>query len=405
MPAIVSPPQKLPPLVVQPARVKVLRLFSRLNIGGPSLHVILLNAGLDARGYDTQLVIGLETEREGNLLDLAERKGVSYRRLAALGREIRPLGDMAALWILYRMMRELRPTIVHTHTAKAGVVGRLAARLARVPLVVHTFHGHVLRGYFGDATSAFYRRVERWLARGSDSLVTVSAAVADDLAALGVARRDRFRVVPLGLELEGLTGVLPRGALRREAGFADDAIVVGVVGRLVPIKDIDGFLAAAAAVAREAPAVHFSIVGDGEERPRLETRAASLGLRDLVYFHGWKRDLCAVFGDLDLVVNCSRNEGTPVALIEALAAGRPVVATRVGGTPDVLDNGRFGTLVEPGDPLALSRAILEVLRDPGPGCEAARRARPVMLERYAVGRLVDDIDHLYRELLAGRGHA
>jgi glycosyltransferase involved in cell wall biosynthesis len=383
----------------------VLRLFSRLNIGGPSLHVILLNAGLDARGYDTRLVIGKESEREGNLLEFAQEKGVRYHQLAALGREIRPLGDMSALWELYRMMRELRPTIVHTHTAKAGVVGRLAARLAGVPVVVHTFHGHVLRGYFGATTNTFYRNVERWLAVSSDLLVAVSDAVADELAALGVARRERFHVVPVGLELERLTGALPWGVLRKEAGFADDAPLVGVVGRLVPIKDIDGFLAAAELVAREAPAVRFSIVGDGKERARLEARAASLGLEERVHFHGWKRDQREVFGDLDLVVNCSRNEGTPVALVEALTAGCPVVATRVGGTPDVLEKGRFGTLVEPGDPAALARAILDVIRDPAPARDAARRARPTMLERYAVDRLVDDIDRLYRELLDIRGHA
>ena len=149
----------------EPGPIRVLRLFSRLNIGGPSLHVILLTAGLRDRGYETRLVIGQEEQREGNLLRLAEEKGVSCTQLAALGREIRVLSDLRALAQLRRLIRDFRPAIVHTHTAKAGVLGRLAARLAGVPVVVHTYHGHVLRGYFGPVKTAFFRGLERLLAR------------------------------------------------------------------------------------------------------------------------------------------------------------------------------------------------------------------------------------------------
>src|SRR5262245_22558016 len=221
--------------------IRVLRIFSRLNIGGPSVHVILLTAGLRARGYETRLVVGQEAPREGNLLDLANEKGVDCVPLPGLGREVRPLSDFRALRAIYAMIREFRPAIVHTHTAKAGLLGRLAARLARVPVVVHTYHGHVLRGYFGKLKTVAYRTLEKRCARFSDALIAVSEAVRQDLDKLGVAPADRIRVIPLGLELAPLTGRLPRGGLRRESGVPEDVPLVGIVGRLVPVKDVGTF--------------------------------------------------------------------------------------------------------------------------------------------------------------------
>src|SRR5262245_15115140 len=188
--------------------IRVVRLFSRLNIGGPAIHVILLTAGLEQRGYRTRLVVGKETPREGSMLSLAAAKGVQCEAMAGLGREIQPVADLRAFLGLVRLIREFRPSIVHTHTAKAGLLGRLAARVAGVPVVVHTFHGHVLRGYFGPVKTAVFRRLEAVLGRTADVLVAVSEAVKQDLVALGIAERERIRVVPLGLDLEPFTGAL-----------------------------------------------------------------------------------------------------------------------------------------------------------------------------------------------------
>jgi glycosyltransferase involved in cell wall biosynthesis len=384
------------------AKIRIVRIFSRLNVGGPSLHVIHLAAGLAPQGYDTWLVVGRESEREGSLLDLALARGVNVHALDGLGREIRPLGDLRALIGLWRLLRRFRPHVVHTHTAKAGVLGRLAAIAARVPVVVHTYHGHVLRGYFGPVVSAAFRAIERALGALSSALVTVSDSVKDDLVALGVAPADRIRVVPLGLELDALAGELPRGGLRREAGIADGEPLVGLVGRLVPIKDVPTFLRAARLLLERRPGVRFSLVGDGEDRAALEAEVLALELTHAVRFHGWRRDLPAVYGDLDVVVNCSRNEGTPVALIEALAAGRPVVATAVGGTPDLLQRGAFGTLVPAGDAGALADAIDAVLANPEAARARARAGRAHVLAHHGVPRLLRDLDALYRELLAGR---
>ena len=382
--------------------VRLVRVFSRLNIGGPSLHVILLSAGLRTRGYETRLIVGRESPREGNMLPLAAEKGVVCEAMAGLGREIAPFSDLRALVGLQRLMRGWRPTIVHTHTAKAGLLGRLAARLAGVPVVVHTYHGHVLRGYFGRAKTAVFRGLETRLATLADVLVAVSEAVKRDLVALGVARAERIRVVPVGLDLEDLAGELPRGALRREAGIPETAPLIGMVGRLVPIKDVPTFLSAARLVLERRPQARFALVGDGPQRPALEALCRELSLAGAVTFFGWRRDLAAVYGDLDVVVNASRNEGTPVALIEALAATRAVVATRVGGTEDVLGAGERGLLVPPADPGALAAAILETLEQ----SEAARRRAQVgrehVLRHHSAARLVGDIDSLYRELMAAK---
>ena len=385
--------------------VRVLRIFSRLNIGGPSVHVILLSAYLRDRGYETRLVVGTEAGREGNMFELAREKQVECEPLAGLGREIAPLSDLRALLGLKRLIRAWKPTIVHTHTAKAGMLGRLAARLAGVPIVVHTFHGHVLRGYFSPAKTALFRRLETHLAGYADVLVAVSEEVKNDLVRFGVAPAGRIRVIPLGLELAHLAGPLPRGALRREAGFASDAPLVGMVGRLVPIKDAPTFLRAARLVRDARPDVRFALVGDGDERPALEQLASELEVSGALHFSGWRSDLRPVYGDLDLVVNSSLNEGTPVALIEAMAAGRPVVATRVGGTPDLLGGGERGRLVPPADPETLARAILEALVEPATASRRSQAAREHVLARHSIERLVHDVESLYREMADRRAAA
>lgn len=380
------------------AMTRVLRVFSRLNIGGPSLHVIHLSSGLVDHGFETRLVVGTTDRHEGDFHDLAQAKGVDVSIFPELGRAIRPFNDLQALLRLYRLMRRERPAIVHTHTAKAGAIGRTAALMARVPVVVHTYHGHVLSGYFNPLTSLFFRGVERSLAPASDVLLTVSESVKTDLVRLGVAGSARVRVLPLGLDLAPLAGPLPRGGLRAEAGWASDMRVVGVVGRLVPIKDLDTFINAAVLVGAMVDDVRFAVVGDGEQRERLEARARSV-LGDRIHFFGWRKDPAVVFGDLDLVVNTSLNEGTPVALIEALAAGRPVIATDVGGTPDLLEGGRFGILVPAQSPEQIARAIRTALDSPEAADRVAAVGRAAVLRRYSVARLLDDMAALYRGLL------
>ena len=384
-------------------RIRVLRLFSRLNIGGPAIHVILTTAGLDPKRYDSLLVVGREEDREGNFLNLAEAKGIPLRIIPTFGRRIDPLRDLITLVRLFRLMRRERPDIVHTHTAKAGALGRVAARLAGVPIVVHTFHGSVFDGYFGTSVARFFQWIERILALGTDTIVAVSERVAADLAERKIAPRRKIEVVPLGLELGRFQDVQQRrGELRRELGVPPRARLVGSVGRLVAIKDLGTLLRSMAQLSATQPDAILLVVGDGPDRPALEMEAERLGLGSRARFLGFRDDLERIYADLDVAVNCSLNEGTPVALIEAMASGVPVLATAVGGTPDLLDEGRLGRLVPPGDPNALARALAESLSGGDDSAQKAALARRSVLQRFSLDRLLGDLDRLYLRLLKSK---
>ncbi|HEY8548399.1 MAG TPA: glycosyltransferase [Vicinamibacterales bacterium] len=384
-------------------RIRVLRVIARLNVGGPAIHATLLTERLDPSRYESVLVAGTEDDTEGNYLDL---HGLSIGRLVRvpeLGREIRGGQDVRALGALLRLMREVRPHVVHTHTAKAGTLGRLAAFFRRVPVVVHTYHGHVLQGYFSPAKTRVFVGIERALARVSDELVAVSPRVREDLLRLGIGRPDHFSVVPLGLDLDRFAQAERlRGELRRELGVGADQPLVGIVARLVPIKAHEVFFEAARLLSARCPVVRFVIVGDGERRAELEALAARLEIAPRVFFLGWRGDLDRIYADLDLVALTSRNEGSPVALIEAMAAARPVVATRVGGVPDVVEDGRTGRLVPADDPPALAAVMESLLTDPEARDRLGAAARPAVLSTFGAARLVDDIDRLYTRLLGGR---
>jgi glycosyltransferase involved in cell wall biosynthesis len=372
-----------------------------LNVGGPSIHVVNLAAGLDPDRFEHLLVIGRESRAEGSMLEYALSRNVWPHRIEEIVTAFSlGLRDAIALKRLFSLMRSYRPHIVHTHTAKAGLLGRVAARLAGVPIVVHTFHGHVLHGYYGPAQNWALRKMERILAWLSDRLVTVSEQVKKDLIEYGVARADRISVIPLGLVLEPfLNAQSRRGEFRREFGLRDEDKLVGIVGRIFPIKNHALFLEAAARIAAADTAARFVVVGDGSLRTALEKQARQLGIEKQVLFIGWRSDLARIYADLDILVVSSNNEGTPLSAIEAMAASCPVVATRVGGVPDLIRDGENGRLVAPRDADAIAIAVLELLRDR----EAARRighnAMISARERFDVKRLISDVDHLYRELL------
>ena len=389
-------------------RIKVLRVIARLNIGGPALHVAYLTEGLAARGYDTTLVAGTLARGEESMAHVAEQRGVSVVRLDALHREISPLSDLQAILRLAALIRRERPAILHTHTAKAGAVGRIAAILAggaRPPLIVHTFHGHVLRGYFGGLRTAAFRRLERALARWTTVLVAVSPEVRDDLVALGVAPSEKFAVVRLGIELEERidSDEAARGQVRRLLGIRPDSFVVGWVGRMTAVKRTDDVLLAFRSLLARGVDATLCLVGDGPDRAQLERRAHELGVAKRCLFLGYQEDVGRFYAAMDAIVLPSANEGTPVSVIEALAAGRPAVATRVGGVPDVVEDGVDGFLVEPGDVEGLAERLASLARDPELRAAMGARGREHTLRRYAVERLLDDVDRLYRELLAASG--
>jgi glycosyltransferase involved in cell wall biosynthesis len=389
-----------------PEKLRVLRAITRLNVGGPAIHAILLTRGLQNDRFASVLVTGREAPHEGSMRDLARRHGVEPRVVHELGREVSPLNDLRATLAMYRLIRRGRPHIVHTHMAKAGTAGRLAARLASVPIVVHTFHGHTFHSYWGPLKSAVLLQIERGLGAVTDRVIAVGDAQKADIASYGVAPPHKIVTIPLGLEIEPmLTAQQYRGRLRAELGVGDQERLVGIVARLVPIKAHEVFLEAAVRIRTALPEATFLIIGDGERRAELEALARQLGIAGATRFLGWRSDMREVYADLDVVTLCSNNEGSPVALIEALAAARPVVSTRVGGVPNVVHDGESGLLVAPRDPAALAEGVLALLRDPDRARRLGEAGRREVFPRHASGRLVQDVERLYLELAREKGLA
>ncbi len=385
--------------------MRVLRVIARLNMGGPAHHVSLLSGLLDPKRYETLLLHGEVGAGEASLAEVADRHGATRTVVPGLRPELRPADDLRALRALVGHVRAFRPDIVHTHTAKAGMLGRLAAVLAGSPrpVIVHTYHGHVLEGYFGPLKNWLYRSIERALGRVSDRLLGVSQATVDDLVRLRVAAPEKFRVVPIGLELAEFAALTFKdgAAFRAEAGARPDDVLLTFVGRLVPIKRVDVLLRAFAAAGDPGAPVRLAIVGDGELRAELEALAAELGVAERVFFAGYRSDVRSVAAACDIAVLSSDNEGTPVSLIEAGAAGRPSASTAVGGVADVVLPDT-GCLVPAGDHAALGAAIAGLAADPGTRASMGPVAREHVLGRYSVERLLVDVDALYSELLAAR---
>ncbi|HEY3381058.1 MAG TPA: glycosyltransferase family 4 protein [Vicinamibacterales bacterium] len=387
------------------SRPKIVRVIARLNVGGPARQAILLHDRLRGEGFETVLVHGSVGPAEASLEDLLQSRGLVSQKVRDLGATIRPLSDVRAFASLLRLVFREHPDVVHTHTAKAGTLGRLVASLYNLTrtsknrcLIVHTFHGHVLEGYFGPWATRAVRVSERLLGRLTDRIITISERQREELVGrFLVAAPDRVSIVPLGLELDPFLSIGgPDPQFRRSIGFPEDALLFGCIGRLVRIKDVPTLLRAMVLARERAPAVRLAIVGDGDQRHALEELAVSLGLQDTVRFLGWRRDLLTVYTGLDVVALSSRNEGTPVALIEAMAAGRPTIATEVGGVPDVVKHGETGLLVPAGDPARLADAMVrmaesaEYRRRLG---EAGRRAAATYQSEHLIRRLTA----LYRD--------
>lgn len=376
--------------------IQLVQIIDRLNVGGPTPYLLFLSRALESRGYRSTVVKGQVASGEAEMVDVIRRSGIQPLEMPGFSRAIVPIRDIRVLVALYRLLRRVRPEIVHTHKSKAGVVGRIAAWLAGVPVTLHTFHGLVFKGYFSAWKTSLILLVERLLARRTDVLVAVSELQRDELLADRVATPSRIRTVPLGVDLEPFLN-RQRGdaGFREELGFGAATKLVGLVARLVPIKGVDVFLSAAEEVAEALPDVRFVVIGDGELRADLECAARDAGLGDSVRFTGFRDDMARIYGSLDLSVLSSHHEGLPVALLESVACGCYVVATRVGGVPDLLRSERIGLMVAPGDPGALAVGIQRVL------CERRKisyEERRRIVESYGMKRLAEDFSHLYRRL-------
>jgi glycosyltransferase involved in cell wall biosynthesis len=389
--------------------VRLVRIIARLNIGGPAIQAITLTRLLEPLGYETVLIRGRESPTEGSMDYLAQELGVVPTLVGSMRRDPGPR-DIVAVVRLKEILQRYRPQIVHTHAAKAGTLGRVAVMVAfpsraSRPVLVHTFHGHSLTGYFSGRTAAMYRMIERSLARRTDALIAVSAEVRDELVQLGVAAPDKFVIVPLGFNLDPFLDDKDRSrrraALRGDWGVAAEDEVVTLVSRLVPIKRVDRFLRVAQLISTR-PQARFVVVGDGELRGELIDSEAARALRGRLVWAGFRRDMPDVCFASDVVILTSDNEGTPVSLIEAQAAAVPVVGTNVGGVRSAIRAGETGLLAAPHDEEGLARAAKSILEDRVLAMKMGEAGREHAKSSYSSGRLVEDHHRLYRQLLAPR---
>jgi glycosyltransferase involved in cell wall biosynthesis len=367
-----------------------------MNVGGPSLQASALMRGLDAGLFDQRLYCGFVEAGEADYVDLCA-PDVTVHRMPALGRSMRSADDGRSLARLTAAMREFRPHIVHTHMAKAGALGRTAAVLARVPARVHTFHGHLLHGYFSRPTTRLVVAAERAFARVSDRLVAVGERVRDDLVEAGVGRLEQYRVVPPGTVLGPLPG---RDEARRRLGLPAGGPVVAYVGRVTGVKRPDRLVQVARAVHREIPSARFAVCGEGDLLGQVS--AAAAGLDGALHLLGWRADVATVYAAADVVLLTSDNEGMPVSLIEAGLAGLPAVATRVGGVPEVVQDGVTGLLTTTRS-AELADRVLRLLRDEPLRLRMGRDARARATERFGADRLVRDIHDLYTSIAVDKG--
>lgn len=390
---------------------KVLRIINRFNLGGPTYNVAYLSKFL-APEFETLLVGGEKDETEDSSQFITEKLGLNPLIIPEMKREISFGDDRAAYKKLKEIIREFKPDIVHTHASKAGALGRLAAHSCKVPAIVHTFHGHVFHSYFGKTKTSFYKNIERYLAKRSHAIIAISEKQKQEIAIEhAICPPEKIRVIPLGFDLARFheNQEEKRRAFRSEYLLNENEIAIVIVGRLVPVKNHDLFLTALKEVLEKTSLpVRAFIVGDGESRMQTEAKARELGIdyatekkieRKPLQFTSWIKDVDRVLAGSDLVCLSSWNEGTPVSLIEAQAAGRPVVSTNVGGIENVVAEGKTAFLSAPGDAKTFAENILRVLNNSGLRKSMGELGWPVVGERFHYTRLVKDMRQLYSELL------
>lgn len=372
--------------------IRVLHIITRLDVGGSTENTVISATRMPRPEFACGLISGQTTEPPPGLAEDLTRAGVPWTQIRHLRRPVNPVADGRALWHLYRAIRRARVDIIHTHSSKAGFLGRLAARIAGASHIVHTPHGHVFEGYFSPMVRSAFIALERAAARFTDRIITLSDGEARDHLRHGIGRPEQFVTIPSGVDLDAVTAAPP---VRPVSGGP----VIGAVARLVPIKGLQHLVDAAPQVLRHCAQARFLLVGEGEMRPALEEQARGLGLEDRITFTGYRPDAPSLLAGMDVFVLPSLNEGMGRVLVMAMALGKPIVATRVGGVPELLGDGEAGLLVPPGDPAALAEAVCSLLRDPtrAQGLGEAGRRR---VHRYSVEAMLDMLAKLYREVMA-----
>ncbi len=400
-------------MIMESEKLKVIHVITRLDKGGSAENTLLTVRGLNREIYDVILIRGLSIE--SNMVEdevraveesvrEAERKDVRVSTVPSLLRRISPFYDLKAFFALIKILRQERPDIVHTHTSKAGILGRWAAFFARVPIIIHTPHGHVFWGYFGRCKVLFCIILERLTACITDKIIALTDQEKKDHLHFRIASEDKFSVLHSGINLDKFFNTsVDSAGMKRELGIPEDNLVVGTAGRLTPIKGQKYLIEAARKIVDIRPDTTFVFLGDGELLNELKNIASKLGIEENVRFPGWRPDVAEVMSAFDIFVLPSLNEGMGRVLVEAMAMGKPIVASDVGGIPDLVIHGKNGYLVPVGDVETLAARIKELLDDSGKREEMGNTGR-----RYAAGysseAMVKKIDQLYRELAVSCCH-
>lgn len=387
----------------------IARVIARLNIGGPAIQAILMTEAFLQKGYRSILLTGAVPASEGNMEYMAHDRNIIPIKIRTMSRGISWHKDLAAFWQLIRILYREKPDVIHTHTAKAGTLGRLAAIATGVPVRVHTFHGHVFRGYFSPLVTRMFLCIERFLARNTDCIIAVSDSQKHELAHVyRIAPAEKISVIPLGFDLGAFLAVNGRvGTFRNSLGCEPDTFLVGWVGRLAAIKDPGLFLQCARHLEGYSRDLRFALIGDGELRTQCEEEIDADALAHTVRLAGWQRHMDHVYADVDLVVSTSINEGTPVALLEAMASGKAVISTDVGGARDLMASpsirqGNFEVfengILAPRDGKVLAHAVAYLRDNPDVRRAMGRAGRSFVKARFSSQRLADDLESLYLSL-------
>lgn len=384
-------------------RRRILRIITRLNVGGPTIHTVLLNALLDKDNFESILVAGSIDDNEKDMSYFAGKYSVQPVYLKSMSRELNPISDLKSIIELIKIIRSFKPDIVHTHTAKAGTVGRIAAWLCGVPVIVHTFHGNIFKGYFSPLKTKVFITIEKFLAKISTHIITISHQQQQEICDLRIAPMHKVKIIHLGFQFEN---VIPqpfhKNQFRNSLNLPENSPLVGVIGRLVPIKNHTLFIDIAQLVLRTRPEVMFLIVGDGELRDNLQEEIMKRNLATNILITGFKEDLKPVYADLDIVVLTSLNEGTPVAIIEAMACGKPIITTKVGGIEDFVNHKENGFLMNHFNPIIFAKYILEIINNTYDINSLMEEASKTAFEKFSFSRLKLEIENLYISSLEKR---
>jgi glycosyltransferase involved in cell wall biosynthesis len=389
------------------ARIKVIHVITRFDKGGSAENTFLTVKGLDKDTYDILLIVGSsqesamrdeERKASHDNLSEAEHSGVRIMMIEKLVRNVHPLNDLCTLLTLMSIFRKERPHIVHTHTSKAGILGRWAAWLSKVPVIIHTPHGHVFRGYFNRWISLFYVLLERWTAFITDKIIVLTEQEKKDHLSFHIAPENKFEVIHSGVDLSKFHPVqFDSVRFKNVLGIPDEAIIVGTVGRLTPIKGHRYLIEAAKDIVEEYPETYFLFLGDGELSSELRSLAIKLGVNENIRFLGWRPDVAEILSIFDIFVFPSLNEGMGKAVVEAMSLGKPIIASRVGGILDLIIDGVNGLLVRPADSKILSASIKTLLFDPARMEKMGKEGKRMALQ-YDSGIMVQKIVALYKGL-------